>query len=77
MWVDKDCEIYSISVKLWLEKNDIKIYSAHNEENPVFTERFIRNTYHITTKMKSVEVKSNTHINSSKEINDEDLNLNW
>ena len=35
------------------------------------------NTYHITTKMKSVEVKSNTHINSSKEINDEDLNLNW
>ena len=42
MWVDKDCEIYSISVKLWLEKNDIEIYSAHNEENPVFTERFIR-----------------------------------
>ena len=35
------------------------------------------NTYHITTKMLSVEVKSNTHINSSKEINDEDLNLNW
>ena len=35
------------------------------------------NTYHITTKMQSVEVKSNTHINSSKEINDEDLNLNW
>ena len=35
------------------------------------------NTYHITTKMRSVEVKSNIHINSSKEINDEDLNLNW
>ena len=35
------------------------------------------NTYHITIKMKSVEVKSNTHINSTKEINDEDLNLNW
>ena len=35
------------------------------------------NTYHITTKMKSVEVKSNTYINSSKEIKDEDLNLNW
>ena len=35
------------------------------------------NTYHIAIKMKSVEVKSNTHINSTKEINDEDLNLNW
>ena len=35
------------------------------------------NTYHITIKMKSVEVKSNTHVNSTKEINDEDLNLNW
>ena len=35
------------------------------------------NTYHITIKMKSVEVKSNTHINSTKEIKDEDLNLNW
>ena len=42
MWVDKDCEVYSIFVKIWLEKNDIEIYSAHNEENPVFTERFIR-----------------------------------
>ena len=42
MCVDKDCEIDSISLKLWLEKNDIKIYSTHNEENPVFTERFIR-----------------------------------
>ena len=42
MWVDKYREIYSISVKIWLEKNDIKIYSTHNEENPVFTERFIR-----------------------------------
>ena len=30
------------------------------------------NTYHSTIKMKPVDVKSNTYINSSKEINDED-----
>ena len=30
------------------------------------------NTYHCTIKMKSVDVKSSTYIDSSKEINDED-----
>ena len=30
------------------------------------------NTYHRTIKMKPVDVKSNTYIDSSKEINDED-----
>ena len=30
------------------------------------------NTYHSTIKMKPVDVKSNTYIKSSKEINDED-----
>ena len=30
------------------------------------------NTYHSTIKMKSVDVKSNTYIDSSKEINDKD-----
>ena len=30
------------------------------------------NTYHCTIKMKSVDIKSSTYIDSSKEINDED-----
>ena len=30
------------------------------------------NTYHSTTKMKSVDVKSSTYTDSSKEINDKD-----
>ena len=30
------------------------------------------NTYHSTIKMKPVDVKSSTYIDSSKEINDED-----
>ena len=31
------------------------------------------NKYHSTIKMKPVEVKSNTYVDSSKEINDKDL----
>ena len=30
------------SMKSWLEKNDIEIYSTNNEEKSVITERFIR-----------------------------------
>ena len=89
------------SVKSWLQKNDIEMYSTHNEGKSVVTERFITtiknkiykyttsisknvsihklddivnkyNTYHSTIKMKPVNVKSNTHIKSSKEINDKD-----
>ena len=33
------------------------------------------NTYHRTIKMKPVDVKSSTYIDSSKEINDEDPNF--
>ena len=33
------------------------------------------NTYHSTIKMKPVDVKSNTYINSSKDINDKDTKV--
>ena len=35
IWVDKGRESYNRSMKLWLEKNDIEIYSAHNEGKSV------------------------------------------
>ena len=87
-------------MKSWLEKNDTKMYSMHNEGKSVVVQRFIRtlknkiykymtsisknvyidklddivnkynNTYHSTIKMKSSDLKSNTYIDSSKEIND-------
>ena len=102
IWVDKGSEFYNSSMKSWLEKNDIEMYSTHNEGKSVIAERFIRtlknkiykymtsisknvyidklddivnkynNTYHSTIKMKPVDVKSNTYIDSSKEINDKD-----
>ena len=42
IWVDKGSEFYNRSMKSWLEKNDIKMYSTHNEGKSVVAERFIR-----------------------------------
>ena len=65
-------------MKSWLEKNDIEMYSTNNERKSVIAKRFIRtlknkcnNTYHNTIKMKPVDVKSNTYIDSNKEIDDQ------
>ena len=41
IWVDKGIEFYNRSMKPWLEKNDIEMYSAHNEVKSVVAERFI------------------------------------
>ena len=108
IWVDKGSEFYSRSMKSWLEKNDIKIYSTHNEGKSVAAERFITtlknkiyknmtsisknvyidklddivnkydNTYHRTIKMKPVDIKPSTYLDSSKEINDKNTKFkNW
>ena len=88
-------------MKSWLDKNDIEIYSTHNEGKSVVAERFNRalknkiyrcmtsvsnnvyinklddivnkynNSYHSTMKIKPVDVNSNTYIDFSKKINDE------
>ena len=42
IWVDKGSEFYKRSIKSWLEKNDLEMYSTHNEKNYVVAERFIR-----------------------------------
>ena len=49
----------SVSKNLYIDK----LYNIVNKYN---------NTYHSTIKMKPVDVKSNTYIDSSKEINDKD-----
>ena len=86
----------------FIEKNDIEMYSMHNEGKSVVDERFIRtlktkiykymtsisknvyidnlddivnkynNTYYSTIKIKPVDVKPSTYIESSKEINYQD-----
>ena len=42
IWVDKGSEFYNRSMKSWLEKNGIEMYSTHNEQKFVVAERFIR-----------------------------------
>ena len=42
MWLDKGSEFYYRSLKSWLEKNCIEMYSTHNEVKSVVAERFIR-----------------------------------
>ena len=89
-------------MKSCLEKNDIEMYSTHNEGQSVVAERYMKtlknkicryitsisknayidklddiankynSTYHSTIKLKPVDVKSRTYIDSSKEINNKD-----
>ena len=42
IWVDKGSEFYNRSVKSWLEKNDIEMYSTNNEGKSVAAERFVK-----------------------------------
>ena len=42
IWVDKGSELYNKSIKLWLEKNDLEMYSTHNEGKSVVAKRFLR-----------------------------------
>ena len=102
MWVDRGSEFYNRSMKSWLEKNYIEMYSTRNERKSVVAERFIRtlktkiykyvtpisknvyidklddivdeynNTYQRTIKMKPVDVKDNTYIDFSNDVNNKD-----
>ena len=61
IWVDKSGEFYNRSMKSWLVKNDIEMYSTHNEGKSVADERFIRTiknkTYkHMTSISKNVYI---------------------
>ena len=42
LWVGKGKEFYNISMKSCLEKNNIEMYSTHNEGKSVATRRFSR-----------------------------------
>ena len=61
IWVDKGSEFYNTSMKSWLEKNDIEMYSTHNAGKSVVAERFIRTIKnkiykHITSISKNVYI---------------------
>ena len=43
IWVDKGSRFYNRSIKSFLEKNNIKMYSMDNQGKSVTAERFTRN----------------------------------
>ena len=49
--MDKGSEIYITSIKLFLQNNDIEMYSTYNEGKSVVDERFIK-----TLKVKSINI---------------------
>ena len=63
--VDKGSEFYNRSMKQWLEKTAIEMYSTHNEEKSVVAERFVRN-------LKNKIYKYITSISKSKYIDELD-----
>ena len=42
VWVNKDNDFFNRWMKSWLGKNDIEMYSTHNEGKPTVAKRFIR-----------------------------------
>ena len=42
IWVGKGSEFYNRSIKPWLEKNDIEMYSIHNKGKSIAAYRFIK-----------------------------------
>ena len=68
--VDKGSEFYNRSMKSWLEKNDIEMYSTHNEGKSDVAERFI-----ITLKTKiykyMTSILKNVYIDKLHDIVDE------
>ena len=42
IWPDKGSEFYKISIKSWMQDNNIEMYSIHNGGKSIVTERFAR-----------------------------------
>ena len=65
--VDKGSESYNSSTKSWIEKNDIEIFSKHNEGKSVFGERSIRILRNKSYKYMT-SISKNVHIDKSDDI---------
>ena len=67
IWVDKDCEFCNRSIKSFLHKNNIEMYSTHNEIKYVIAEPFIRT---LKTKIYKcmTSISKNVHIDKLDDI---------
>ena len=67
IWVDKGNGFYNRSMKSWLVKNDIEMYSTHNQKKPVIAERLIRTLEHKICKY-TTSVWKNMYIDKLDDI---------
>ena len=67
--VDRGSEFYDRSMKSWLQDNDIKIYSTHNERKFAVAERFIRTLKNKIYKYM-ISISNNVYINELNDIVD-------
>ena len=67
IWVDKGSELYNRSVKSWLEKNVIEMYSTHNKGKPAIAERFIVIVKNKTYKCMAA-ISKNVYINKLNDV---------
>ena len=67
IWVDKDCKFCNRSIKSFLHKNNIEMYSTHNEIKYVIAEPFIRT---LKTKIYKcmTSISKNVHIDKLDDI---------
>ena len=67
IWVDKGGKFYNRSMKSWLEKNAIKMYSTHNEVKSVVAKWFIRTLKNKIYKYMTA-ISKHVYINKLDEI---------
>ena len=67
IWDDKGSEVYNTSMKSWLQKNGIEMYSAQNEGKSAVTEKFIRTLKNNVYKYMT-PISNNAYINQWDDI---------
>ena len=75
IWVDKSGEFCNRSMKSWLEKHDIEMYSTHNEGKSVVAERIIRTIKNKIYKHMS-SISKNVYVDKLDNIVNEYNNTN-
>ena len=68
VWVNKSSEFCNKSMKSWLEKNDIEMYSTHNEGKSIVAERFIRSLLKIRIYKYNISISRNVYIEKLDDI---------
>ena len=67
IWIDKGSEFFSRSMKSWLDKNTIEMYSIHNEGKSVVAGRLIRTVKNKIYKQMT-SLSKNVHIDILDDI---------